>query len=658
MQTWKDTFGKSKLAGWEQLDAVLPDVMPYYPRRPVNRADWQVKDGCLAVESKESAWSYLLRGEAGDTDYTLRFDMLVPAMTPDRTEYFGDMLLSHRPGEFEPCWETAAIVRYVDSDHFYRIAFGMLAGEPGAVALWSPQGGFLQVVPYQGRPFAWRKVKVVCARDVVEVWLDGELAIHYRDTVAPNLKGRCGIGAAGKQFYRFRNVRRGRNRGVLPAGKATRPGVGRKRFRLQKFLRQDFLFCNNEPIACIAHDTPWLREVVLRPGYQPMLKFGLQWDQQGADPDSFVNTNELWVVEKTDGPQFVLRYRNRNHSGSARCSGRLTVGYDAKRGSYTWDVDTTVEVAKGRTWTNSDVGLQYAHPHPYHCLPPSVEMPDPWPCLYQWVVFDGADGKVWRHPLLHKHVPPIEKQMRVNSRGGRIVMMHNPHANLAVELDFDPKRNPQAGWWLCPWMYEIHCLFNPYKMNEAIPAGTKHRVKFRYVSMHGPTADRMLDASEVHPYFRSLPARMEYTAGVNTFDALTPMDAPHRGYVWDGGTWDPEVGHDKAGSLRLDGAGPGKPARAEVVIGGSSFMGRFDAPRYRVTGWVKTEKVRGKGAALVVRAGDAIARSQQVKGTTGWQRLTLETELLYGAGSVPVGLELDGPGTAWLDDFQIEPIGR
>ena len=117
------------LAGWERLDMVLPDIMPYYPARPVNHPEWSEEAGVLQAESKAAAWSYLLRGEPEEADYTLEFAFLLPAMVPDRVEYFGMNMIGYRPGEFEPCWETCAVVRYTDRDHFYRVSFGSLAGD-------------------------------------------------------------------------------------------------------------------------------------------------------------------------------------------------------------------------------------------------------------------------------------------------------------------------------------------------------------------------------------------------------------------------------------------------------------------------------------------------------------------------------------------------
>ncbi len=649
------------LQGWERLDMVLPDVMPYYPPRPVNHAEWSERDGVLHVESKAPAWSYLLQGDARDSDYALEFAFLLPAMVPDRVEYFGMNMLGYRPGEFEPCWETCAVVRYTDRDHFYRIAFSTLAGDSnglgpgGAVALWSPAGGFLQVVPFQSKPFVWRQVKIVTAGPVIEVWVDGELAIHYRDTVAPVLAGRHGIGVFGDQFYRFKDVRKSANTQVLPAEQATWPGKEPPRFRMAYFLRQQFLFCNNEPLGRIDPASSIVHEVRLRPGYKPLTMIGLHWDQYNG-PQNVVDVKEEWVVEKTNGPEFVARYRFRNPGGNVFCNGRLTVTYDAKRETYLWELDTTVEVAAGKSWKNDHFGLSFADPVPYDHVPPAVEVADPWQCRYQWIVFQDPEGKLYRHPLFHNHVPKIEDQMKFNPAGGMAALLHDPLGNLALEFDFDSNPKLRPAWWLCPWAYDIHFLINPYEPGQEIPGGTKHHVKFRYRSVHGAEAQRLMDNSTVHPYFATLPSRTIFTGGVNTFAVTKPCTEPQAEYFWEGGVRDEEVGREDNFSLRLTNDNPGRKARSAVGIGGSNFMGRFSSRKYRLSGWIRTRGVQGQGAALFVRSGENVAYSGRVTGDSEWTRVELETELLYGVLMASIGVELEGTGTAWLDDFLLERL--
>lgn len=661
MNSWHDDFKDAALKAWQQVDMELPDVLPYYPERPVNRAAWTAGDGVLEVESRANAWSYLLRGNAQDMDGALEFEMMMPFFTPDRVEVFGMNVLSYRPGEFEPCWETAAVVRYLDRDRFYRVQFGWLAGGTeqgpgGCVALWSPDGGFLQVAPWSPAPFRYQAVRVVTRGETIAVWVDGELKIHYRDTVAPVASGRCGLAAAGVRFYRFRNARCAPCPTSLPPGQAVCAGQQPPVFHLRTFLRQTFLFCNDEPIGSLDKNTSILGEVRLRPGYRPLTRFGLHWDQYNSKRH-FVDVPEEWVVEKTGGPEFVLRYRFRNIDGNVRCNGRLTVSLDRERDTYCWGIDTTVEVAEGHTWLNEHYGLSFADPVPYAIVPPAVDVQDPWPAPYEWIVFESPDGTLYRHPLFHNHVPRVEDQMRIRSDGGFAALIGSAPANPALEFDFRPEPGLRPAFWLCPWIYDIHFLINPYENGYRIPAGTRHRVKFRYLSVHGDRAQSLLRASQVHPYFEQLPERVPFRLGVNTFAKTVRCDVPHREYPWTGGVRDTAVGRSDSFSMRLENGDPETPARLSVAIGGSNFMGRFRNRRYRITGWVRTDSVSGRGAALFARNGSLYAYSgERLAGTGEWRELRLDTEILYAILMGEVGLELDGTGTVWLDDFELAPL--
>lgn len=88
--------------------------------------------------------------------------------------------------------------------------------------------------------------------------------------------------------------------------------------------------------------------------------------------------------------------------------------------------------------------------------------------------------------------------------------------------------------------------------------------------------------------------------------------------------------------------------------------------RIRLTGWVRTEGLRGGAAVLrveLVGGGyqtirvDSMA-GRGLRGTTGWTRLALETTVDTGAAYVGVGVQVSGAGTAWFDDLVLEVDGQ
>ena len=87
---------------------------------------------------------------------------------------------------------------------------------------------------------------------------------------------------------------------------------------------------------------------------------------------------------------------------------------------------------------------------------------------------------------------------------------------------------------------------------------------------------------------------------------------------------------------------------------------------FRVTVYIKTEDVRGRGAFLAVRWGVfnepekyPYVSSSKLTGTNDWTRVNVE---IHGpsppdSGAVYLILRQDGSGTSWFDDLEVERIG-
>ena len=103
-----------------------------------------------------------------------------------------------------------------------------------------------------------------------------------------------------------------------------------------------------------------------------------------------------------------------------------------------------------------------------------------------------------------------------------------------------------------------------------------------------------------------------------------------------------------------------------------SIYQKLDAAPYRdrtlrVSGWIRTEDVRGNrmGAGVglklhAVRSGYAVKFAQMkkdaVRGTTDWTRYELALRIPAEADHLEVGLTMYGPGVAWLDDIAVDVI--
>jgi hypothetical protein len=128
-----------------------------------------------------------------------------------------------------------------------------------------------------------------------------------------------------------------------------------------------------------------------------------------------------------------------------------------------------------------------------------------------------------------------------------------------------------------------------------------------------------------------------------------------------------DSGEKKSGtqSLRIHKFGPEVYGSATQVVPAGAMAGK----KVRLSAWVRTKdipsgrEVRGAGAALVIIAvqGSSILESEmmrgsKLRGTTPWKRYTIELAIPARATGVEVGAMLQGGGTVWIDDLELEVV--
>jgi erythromycin esterase len=129
------------------------------------------------------------------------------------------------------------------------------------------------------------------------------------------------------------------------------------------------------------------------------------------------------------------------------------------------------------------------------------------------------------------------------------------------------------------------------------------------------------------------------------------------------GSVDTLVRHGGRRSLRVS-----RTDVASASWAGSSGLSaeRLAGKRIRLTGWTRTEGLRGGTAVLRVESMGSEFQSISVDsmagagvhGTTGWTRLAMESVVDTGAAYVLVGVQVSGAGTAWFDDLVLEVDGQ
>ena len=94
----------------------------------------------------------------------------------------------------------------------------------------------------------------------------------------------------------------------------------------------------------------------------------------------------------------------------------------------------------------------------------------------------------------------------------------------------------------------------------------------------------------------------------------------------------------------------------------------YRGQRVRYTGYVRTEKVEGRGVGLWLRvdgppegkplAFDNMQTSRRaITGTTDWKEYEIVLDVPKEATAIYFGMLLTGKGTAWVDDLKLEAVG-
>jgi len=122
---------------------------------------------------------------------------------------------------------------------------------------------------------------------------------------------------------------------------------------------------------------------------------------------------------------------------------------------------------------------------------------------------------------------------------------------------------------------------------------------------------------------------------------------------------DEAVKRGGARSLRIDNVGIEPYGSVAQIIAGRELSGRT----VRFSAWLKTRGADDGGAALFIIAelgGSIMAHNfmagSEVKGTRDWARHSLTLAIPAHADQVRVGATLEGKGTVWFDDADLEVV--
>ena len=651
-----------ELSGWKAMPATWKGAT--------------VADGKATFSADK--WSYLVSPDAlSQVELTASATILEPAKNlnffgqgwsawPDPT--FGDGgfeagVLVHG-GEIVSKFEGSEIKRAsgfrVQLSHKYQ-----------CVALVKfPEGGYLRVVPCDVKLKQPHLVSVTSLGNTIRVEVDGQEKINY---VEPTVfdRGLVAIGAAGAAKVEVSNITINRLESPLRVNVTAHT----PKFSVRKWLGdRQWVFDGDEPILQLHYEGDPSCFAKLRPGQKPQLTFDSHWglENQGAFPDAACKWTAPVVSGGGDEP-VKATWSARNVKDRFVTKSTLTVGFDERRGTYTYEIDSELEVLPGEPF-HFRYGFDFEHHTPLD------------PFGWQYLIARKKNGE-----LYHRPVYPIDPgpQNDLETYHGQRVW-YGRHADTvsvvpAVEYDIkadwhtDPKDpakllSRKLNTAVCAAFYDTGVSFG----QETAAPGTKLRVKYRYTGVPTDEAESLFKQSKIYDS-PTLDPNHHYIFADEwpklTFGKFEPMSK-----AWILGRTPFMTAHNVRPTYELEkncGAGSG----FAMKLGPASF-GKANLPiepgpaapngqptrilpkgRWVVTALVKSNNVQGPGGRLELEATQAktnkvlaTAKHFVGNGTFDWKPTGFVFDLPEEAAALTIALGNAGTGETLFTDVDFKRL--
>ncbi|WP_439623871.1 LamG-like jellyroll fold domain-containing protein [Gemmata sp.] len=357
----------------------------------------------------------------------------------------------------------------------YRVQFSHALQEVTLVKY--PDGGYLRSVPCPvelNKPFA---VRVAAHGNVISVVVDEKEKIRYRDDPSPLAKGAVGLGASSRAKVSFSGVSV-RSLSPPPAAKPSPEHV--PNFSVRKWVGgRDWVFDGDEPVL-LATTAGTLNNAKLRPGYKPQLSWTGHWEtsNQGAFPDGAAKAAD--AVFSGGGKTLTAKWSAKNVKGRFEQRFTMEVGFDPRRQTYTYDVDSELEVSAGDPF-HFKYGFDFEHHTPLD------------PFGWQYLMVRSADGRVVRRPVTPQD-PGVIRGLDMTTGGARV--WYGRYAEKlvvspAVEYTLPDTATRRAETSVCAAFYDTGIAYP----QDTLKAGTKVRARYRYTGYPAAEAEAMFTAS-------------------------------------------------------------------------------------------------------------------------------------------------------------------
>jgi len=436
---------------------------------------------------------------------------------------------------------------------------------------------------------------------------------------------------------------------------------------------------------------PCLRYVVLKPGGEVNLdELQCYWLTANC------KLKNMQVEAEGQGTdRLLITFRSEDEKGRYVDERQVVVSYDARIKSYVYDSTARFIVQEGKTFRASY--LEYTDPHWIHCGLPGPSLPTDfinkmagggsvwpifrpatgWKPLFQFFVYEAADGNVYKVHLNHK-VTRTHNSLPLKQDAIYAAVYNPQYGNVGFQLLGDT--GPRTDTEICSWGYDIHMRLRLSETGGSVTLKGGDEIVARFKTYQLPDRQALALMRRARP--RPLPPEQ-------VLSYLTPVFRLHSTFretmdpYKTGGDVDPEFwepfGKFNGPATFLSTTGPvwstkmgrtdkycvgcvhPEPQHSgwECYTGVSHWTGKAppEGKVYKVSAFVKMKDVKGKGAYFSLKQWSNEKESKPLTGTCDWKEVSMLAPPGWGGmGNFVIGLNLDGTGEVWWDDVRLEVV--
>jgi len=614
---------------------------------------WTERGGMITAKGTQRCWSTRLApDQAGpDAKISVGFNIKASSKQPWRmADRPACIRWGHYWYENDPGWDVGVVFRYTDPLNFYRV---QVSAHRNELTLWDSTGEYLQRVKCKVKLGNRHTLEVIVRGAHIRAKLDGTDVLDYWDRTLPHTGGQAGLAVwqSTVAFDRFTVTKLQPETTPMPAHKPD--------FRLKTIDKQVWVIDGNEPICRFLksrHSNKgalFMGAIKLKPGYRSSY---YTWIGPGISPNegSYVlplvgELPDAFDVKK-QGETLEFHFKL-DRPDTANATHEFTISYDAKRGMYRYQDKASVRFTFKPPYKLTSFEL--IDPLTYNNREPGPEVVHRWNWTgHQWHVFKGPKGHTERYPLIDY----LSGYSGAKTYWGAFTNFLYPDVAACPTWEIDlrwtphPDRDFRLG--LCHWGYDFHHSESGPTM--AVEPNSVRDYTVVLTGMPPAEADAVFKQSKVAEGTAASPdTYANFDASGCTFKETSTRQKPTHTMVWEQGVPDDKVGREDSHSLRIDG-----PDRARVQI--YQYALEQNAEQWWVRGWFKSKAVGGRGLQLRVKYSYG-PKPEQIfyiggRGDQDWTHFSFVTDVLKQRDCTDLTLELDGPGTVWVDDVAVTAV--